>query len=521
MPPSGRRATASRRRDRSGVAHWIDSSNKIDLGGLAEQAAIEGLASLIGGVTQGAFVEALTVRFGTRLVASGMSEATAKAFISVSAATTASFYNVRAKAVLDRIIAGKALPSSLEDVSKMVVDEAMTSAVMDAAGSFVHANTAKHEAGKAAPEVTTPQTGPEIAAPHEVVDALAGSEAAPRPGERAAPITGRGEAPTTIIAGARMIAGKLEPLRAEWPGLSDAERGQRLIDAVYERLAATGVPKPKVNVLDTGVAGGYFHRDTWSIDISQSLLTAKHVSIEEFAWACEIARHEMEHAMQFFRVARREHAMTGESAQALADRLHISRDAVQDAIDAHTGARKAERMRRAARSTMRRARSTGTSSTRRRGRAARRSSTSSSPSSTRWRRRRRSSARTGRRARGQGLRRMDRGQGRARRDDGGVPELPRGDPGLQGGCRGRRRRQGAGEARRLGQELQKGERDAYANFTKVRDSNKAALSDPEHRNSCRRRQMRAPRSNQWVGSLERLLAAEKHLTTALESGTPK
>ena len=35
------------------AAHWIDPANKIDIGGLAEQAAIEGLASLFGGIDPG------------------------------------------------------------------------------------------------------------------------------------------------------------------------------------------------------------------------------------------------------------------------------------------------------------------------------------------------------------------------------------------------------------------------------------------------------------------------------------
>ena len=124
------------------AAHWIDPSNKIDLGGLAEQAAIEGLASLFGGVTQGAFVEALTVRFGAKLVASyGISEATAKVVLSAAAATTSSFYNVPAKIVLDKVIAGKAFPNSLAEVANMVTEEAATSTVMDLAGAYVNAKT--------------------------------------------------------------------------------------------------------------------------------------------------------------------------------------------------------------------------------------------------------------------------------------------------------------------------------------------------------------------------------------------
>ena len=324
------------------VAHWIDPSNKIDLGGLAEQAAIEGLASLFGGVTQGAFVEALTARFGARLLARGWSKTMTKTAISAWGATTASFYNVPAKIVLDRVIAGKAMPSSLAEVSKMVVDEAITAAPMDLAGSFVHATSAKPEPAVAS-EPGGPHAGPEIAPPREVVDSLAGS--AGRTGaEPAAPMAAgeRGPAPKTIIAEARMIAGHLEPLRHEWANLSPAMRAERLVAGVHEALAASGLPKP-VAILKKE-AGGLFHKDTWIIEIEGSLLKRDNLSVEEFAWACEIARHEMEHAMQFFRIARREHARTGEDAKTLADRLHMPIERVQEAIDSNAGKREAEPM---------------------------------------------------------------------------------------------------------------------------------------------------------------------------------
>jgi hypothetical protein len=314
------------------VAHWIDPSNKIDLAGLTEQAAIEGLAGLFGGLTQGAFVEALTARFGARLVTKyGLSEGAARTVLSAAGATTSSFYNVPAKMALDKIISGKAFPQSLAEVCTLVTDSAVESGLMDTAGSFVHAHSATAER---APDPAAPHAGPEITGTHEVVEALAGPEGAALTGERPSPMSGgiKGPEPTTIMAEARMIAGNLEPLRQKWGDLSPKERAQQLIDAVHGTLAAkTGVPKPDVKL--AGIKGGLFYKETWHIEIDASVVGKKNPSIDEFAWACEIARHEMEHAIQFFRVAKREYAMTGKDAQTLSDSLRMPKERMQEAIE--------------------------------------------------------------------------------------------------------------------------------------------------------------------------------------------
>ncbi len=122
------------------------------------------------------------------------------------------------------------------------------------------------------------------------------------------------------------------------------ERGQRLIDAVHATLGKTGLPKPEVSVLALKGNAGEFHKEQWMIQIDSGLVAKKNPTVEEFAWACEVARHELEHALQFFRVARREHSLMGEGATELAGRLGIPEARVQDAIDAHTGKREAEAM---------------------------------------------------------------------------------------------------------------------------------------------------------------------------------
>jgi hypothetical protein len=148
------------------VAHWMDESNKIDLAGLVQQSAIEGLATLLGGVTQGAFVKALENRYLGRLIKSGLSESTARGALGLAGATTASFYNVPAQIVLKNIIAGEAIPTSLGEVADMITGEVALAPVMELAGRYVHAESTPGE----------PKPGThgekEIAPPQELVEAL-------------------------------------------------------------------------------------------------------------------------------------------------------------------------------------------------------------------------------------------------------------------------------------------------------------------------------------------------------------
>ncbi len=331
------------------AAHWIDPTNKIDLKGLTEQAAIEGLASLFGGVTQGAFVEALTARFGAKLVTEyGLSQGAAKVVLSAVGATTSTFYNVPAKMALDRIISGKAFPNSLSDVCNLVTEESLKAGALDVAGAYVHAHGTKADPPKdpaAAPAGTT------IEAPQAVVEALAGEGVAPAgpegtrsTGEMPAPMAAgvRGAEPKTIAAESLRIAEGLQPLRAKWPGMSPKARAEALVDAVHATLAETGVPKPEGVTADVG--GGQFRKESWTVELNEALLSKEHLTVDEFAWACEMTRHELEHAMQFFRIARREHTRTGEDATALSNRLHIPIERVTDAIDSQTGKRPAEDM---------------------------------------------------------------------------------------------------------------------------------------------------------------------------------
>ena len=339
------------------AAHAIDPSNKIDLAGLAEQAAIEGLAALLGGMTQGAFTSALKIRFGATLtVRYGLSEVAATRVLSAVGAGASSFYGVPAKIVLEKIIAGNAVPSSLAEVCDLVVTEAATSTVMDAAGSFVHAHQ---------PELASPTAGPPAAAdpsaagladptvardpahvdPHQEPVHAAEAGAAPtemvkalaRPDPQGLGTLGSRLRPV-IDPHARQIAQDLMPVFAQSATMTPQQRLLAIRDAICDRLVGIGLPRPDI-VLDTS---SYMDQTTWMAHIDHKLLSDPVLSAEKFAQASETIRHEVEHAVQFFRIGRRQGALHNATPAQLSQALALRIDVAQAAVDANLPGAKVE-----------------------------------------------------------------------------------------------------------------------------------------------------------------------------------
>ena len=105
--------------------------------------------------------------------------------------------------------------------------------------------------------------------------------------------------------------------------MSPGERLQALIDRIYDPLAPTGLPKPRSMFKDG--QGGQFNPRQWELAVDGNLLHKAYPTLDEFASLAESTRHEMEHALQWFRIARRENRIGGRSEplSALADRLGI------------------------------------------------------------------------------------------------------------------------------------------------------------------------------------------------------
>ncbi len=321
------------------VAHWIDPENKVDLRGIAEQSAVDGLAALFGGLTQGAFVEALAVRFEARMIATGLSRSTARLALNAAGGTVAGFYNAPAKAVLDHVIAGKAMPKSLSDLCDMVVTESIKSGGMTVVGHYVHASAPG--AVEPVPDATAKGPG----TPAAEVDALAGAEGAGRrrgaepdaADYRGSPIPSKAVSAESRAAGVR-----LEPVRAEWAKLSDQARMDRVVLETWQSVADSLMPLPKVTIKNG--AGGSFVKESWTVRLEAKLVGKANLSADEFADLCLSARHEIEHGAQYFRMARQQLAQTGETPLELSTRLDLPLEICRAAAEANKPGSGAEDM---------------------------------------------------------------------------------------------------------------------------------------------------------------------------------
>ena len=316
------------------VAHWIDPMNKIDIAGLAKQSAIEGLMAVVGGVTQGAFMKAIATRYGTQLVKAGWSVSQARQMMSAGAAMTAGFYNVPARIVLDKIIAGKAVPSSVAEISDMVATEAFRNAAMDVVGGYVHKTGQKPTERPAdAPSGGrfTLEDAPVSGRPDDtIVDALV------RPDEdvtnvdvATGPPGSKRGAPVRITAEARALAERAEALRPGWAKMSQQERAQRLVDLAYQQVKDTGLHPPHAG-LEPG-DGAHFSGKQWQVKMGKDALM-DNPSDADWAHALDLARHEVQHALDWFRVARQRSAdQPSEAPHTIAKELNITNEAAEAA----------------------------------------------------------------------------------------------------------------------------------------------------------------------------------------------
>ncbi|GIF25430.1 hypothetical protein BJ973_003707 [Actinoplanes tereljensis] len=132
------------------------------------------------------------------------------------------------------------------------------------------------------------------------------------------------------------MAVDLHRLRQQWAGVKEAhDRARMLVLGVAMNVEHTGVPIPTVHAV-TG-ENSYFHPDVWLIEIGHPAIANDHPTTAQFAEMADHARHEMEHAVLEFRVARREAARSGETAEALSARLGIAETTAKAAIAANQG----------------------------------------------------------------------------------------------------------------------------------------------------------------------------------------
>ena len=196
--------------------------------------------------------------------------------------------------------------------------------------------------------MTPKQFADEVVAAHVKAEHAAAG-IAPAAGEAAAgaarpgPAAGLAATEAELVAEAAVLAQRLEPLRIELQAARSAkERGQRLLDAIYESVAPTGLPKPKLTVggLKPGTLGEWDFRK-WTVAISEQSLAGA-LTPTQFAELTNTLRHELEHAVQWFRMARLRHLATAMTAGQLASEMQIPVKFARAAIKANEGRRVAE-----------------------------------------------------------------------------------------------------------------------------------------------------------------------------------
>jgi hypothetical protein len=112
-------------------------------------------------------------------------------------------------------------------------------------------------------------------------------------------------------------------------------RAKMLVAAVQLQMLAAGTHVRMPTVRAVGGENSHFDPKAWHIDIGHPALRKNNPSIEEFAAACEHARHEMEHVLIEFRIIRLEAMDTKRRPETIARRWKVSRDAVEDAVRAN------------------------------------------------------------------------------------------------------------------------------------------------------------------------------------------
>jgi hypothetical protein len=141
----------------------------------------------------------------------------------------------------------------------------------------------------------------------------------------------------TISEAAKRTAARLHEVHRDWHIFEPEVRASLLVSAVQVELAHTGVPVP--DILPIGGDHSFFDADVWQIRLGHPALADPHPSVTDFALACDHARHEMEHAVLDFRIARQAAAADpAADAATLAARLGLPVPVVRRAIDVNAEA---------------------------------------------------------------------------------------------------------------------------------------------------------------------------------------
>ena len=136
---------------------------------------------------------------------------------------------------------------------------------------------------------------------------------------------------------ARAAVNATEQLAARWPGLPlDARRAE--LTAIANRvLAARGVPNVEVVTGSaTAGSGGQFDFKNWKVIVDPATLQQPNLPPELVSYVSDFSRHEIDHALQFWSMARMLASQPGVDAARIHGDMGVPSEIAQHAIDITT-----------------------------------------------------------------------------------------------------------------------------------------------------------------------------------------
>lgn len=224
----------------------LGQRSSLDLGAVAKDAAMASTLTLIGmplqAKMQGRILESLV---GKAALEEGVTATVLQERVASTLAGMASeVYMVPTQVVMQRVLTGKAMPGSVEELCGMIVDQALESGVMNVVTDKVHADLVKARAERAAAGGVEPPAMPEALAPRRSQEIgghllALGEKLATGAGDPAAAVKAASVDPT--------FAPEADPARTRDPatefGLSSPDAIKRVAEGAFK---AHGEPVPRV-----------------------------------------------------------------------------------------------------------------------------------------------------------------------------------------------------------------------------------------------------------------------------------
>ena len=132
---------------------------------------------------------------------------------------------------------------------------------------------------------------------------------------------------------ARIMINSIEQLGSAWPGLPVRNRLDVLTAIANRPLAARGIPNVDV-VMTKGAAGtgGEFNFTTWKIGIDPEYIKAESLNPELVKYLSGLGRHEVDHTIQWWEMARLR-AAEGDDAATIVEKMKLDPDVAAQAVE--------------------------------------------------------------------------------------------------------------------------------------------------------------------------------------------